>query len=217
MKLYIYDHCPFCARVAYIAQSLGLNIELVSVDYDDAQTLIDLIGKKMVPVLQIDDGSIMAESLDIIAYFMDLKSNDEQREPSEQATLFQSRAFPLTQQIGRPRWWNLDLAEYRSAGAKEAWRVSKETEGFNFEELLEKTPQYVQLINPLLKDAELLLELENGESSLPLIDQALYFSMLRGFYVEPSIEWPPELDHWMERKSKELGVGGCLNRLKTEA
>ncbi|MEZ8931963.1 MULTISPECIES: glutaredoxin 2 [unclassified Vibrio] len=207
MKLYIYDHCPFCARVAYIAQSLGLNIELVSVDYDDAQTLIDLIGKKMVPVLQKDDGSIMAESLDIIAYFMDLKSNNEQREPSEQATLFQSRTFPLTQQIGRPRWWNLDLAEYRSAGAKEAWRVSKETEGFNFEELLEKTPQYVQLINPLLKDAELLLELENGESSLPLIDQALYFSMLRGFYVEPSIEWPPKLDRWMERKSKDLGVG----------
>ncbi|ARP40769.1 glutaredoxin 2 [Vibrio syngnathi] len=207
MKLYIYDHCPFCARVAYIAQSLGLNIELVSVDYDDAQTLIDLIGKKMVPVLQKDDGSIMAESLDIIAYFMDLKSKDEQREPSEQAALFQSRSFPLTQQIGRPRWWNLDLAEYRSAGAKEAWRVSKETEGFNFEELLEKTPQYVQLINPLLKDAELLLELENGESSLPLIDQALYFSLLRGFYVEPSIEWPPELDCWMERKSKDLGIG----------
>ena len=76
MKLYIYDHCPFCARVAYIAQSLELNIELVSVDYDDAQTLIDLIGKKMVPVLQKDDGSIMAESLDIIAYFMNLKSSD---------------------------------------------------------------------------------------------------------------------------------------------
>ncbi|HAH03068.1 MAG TPA: glutaredoxin 2, partial [Vibrio sp.] len=185
MKLYIYDHCPFCARVAYIAQSLGLNIELVSVDYDDAQTLIDLIGKKMVPVLQKNDGSIMAESLDIIVYFMDSKSSDEQREPSEQAALFQSRAFPLTQQIGRPRWWNLDLAEYRSAGAKEAWRASKETEGFNFEELLEKTPQYVQLINPLLKDAELLLDLENGESSLPLVDQALYFSMLRGFCVEP--------------------------------
>lgn len=49
MKLYIYDHCPFCARVSYIAQSLGLNIELVSVDYDDAQTLIDLIGKRWYP------------------------------------------------------------------------------------------------------------------------------------------------------------------------
>lgn len=206
MKLYIYDHCPFCARVSYIAQSLGLNIELVSVDYDDAQTLIDLIGKKMVPVLQKDDGSIMAESLDIIAYFMDLKSSDEQRVPSEQVTAFQTRAFPLTQQIGRPRWWNLDLAEYRSAGAKEAWRASKETEGFNFEELLEKTPQFVQLINPLLKDAELLLDLENGESSLPLVDQAVYFSMLRGFYAEATIEWPNDLNRWMETKSQELGI-----------
>ncbi|PME37431.1 glutaredoxin [Vibrio sp. 10N.286.55.E10] len=204
MKLYIYDHCPFCARVAYIAQSLGLDIELVSVDYDDAQTLIDLIGKKMVPVLQKDDGSIMAESLDIIAYFMDLKSSDEQRVPSEQAAHFQSRAFPLTQQIGRPRWWNLDLAEYRSAGSKEAWRASKETEDFNFEELLEKTPQFVQLINPLLKDAELLLDIEHGESSLPLIDQAVYFSMLRGFCVEPSISWPPALERWLEKKSETL-------------
>ncbi len=77
MKL-IFDHCPFCARVAYIAQSLGPNIEHISVDYDDAQSLIDLIGKKMVPVLQKDDGSIMAESLDIITYFMDMKSSDEQ-------------------------------------------------------------------------------------------------------------------------------------------
>ncbi|MFS1443824.1 MULTISPECIES: glutaredoxin 2 [unclassified Vibrio] len=204
MKLYIYDHCPFCARVAYIAQSLGLDIELVSVDYDDAQTLIDLIGKKMVPVLQKDDGSIMAESLDIIAYFMDLKSSDEQRVPSEQAAHFQSRAFPLTQQIGRPRWWNLDLAEYRSAGSKEAWRASKETEDFNFEELLEKTPQFVQLINPLLKDAELLLDIEHGESSQPLIDQAVYFSMLRGFCVEPSISWPPALERWLEKKSETL-------------
>ncbi|WP_333918193.1 glutaredoxin 2 [Vibrio crassostreae] len=206
MKLYIYDHCPFCARVAYIAQSLGLDIELVSVDYDDAQTLIDLIGKKMVPVLQKVDGSIMAESLDIIAYFMDLKSSDEQRVPSEQAALFQSRAFPLTQQIGRPRWWNLDLAEYRSAGSKEAWRASKETEDFNFEELLEKTPQFVQLINPLLKDAELLLDIEHGESSLPLIDQALNFSMLRGFYAEATVEWPNDLNRWMETKSQELGI-----------
>lgn len=62
MKLYIYDHCPFCARVAFVARSLGLTVELVSVDYHDAQTLIDLIGKKMVPVLEKDDGSIMRKA-----------------------------------------------------------------------------------------------------------------------------------------------------------
>ena len=197
MKLYIYDHCPFCARVAFIARSLGITLELVSVDYHDAQTLVDLIGKKMVPVLEKDDGSIMAESLDIIAYFMDLANSDEPREPANPVTQFQTRAFPLTQRIGRPR----------SEESKVAWRESKETEEFNFEKLIEQTPQFVQLINPLLKDAELLLDFDKGESTLPLIDQAVYFSMLPGFYVEPSIEWPPELDRWMERKSKELGVG----------
>lgn len=207
MKLYIYDHCPFCARVAFVARSLGLTVELVSVDYHDAETLIDLIGKKMVPVLEKDDGSIMAESLDIISYFMDLANSDEPREPANPVTQFQTRAFPLTQRIGRPRWWKLDLPEYRTEESKAAWRESKETDEFNFDKLIEQTPQFVQLINPLLKDAELLLNFEKGESTLPLIDQAVYFSMLRGFYVESSIEWPPTLDRWMERKSKELGVG----------
>nr|WP_240697451.1 MULTISPECIES: glutathione S-transferase N-terminal domain-containing protein [Vibrio] len=56
MKLYIYEHCPFCARVAYVANALKLNVEYQVVDYADAQTLIDLIGQKMVPVLEKADG-----------------------------------------------------------------------------------------------------------------------------------------------------------------
>ncbi|MCZ8485557.1 hypothetical protein O9993_06795 [Vibrio lentus] len=83
--------------------------------------------KRWVPVLQKDDGSITAESLDIIAYFMDLKSSDEQRVPSEQVTLFQSRILLLTHLFAA--LVELTLLEYQSEASKAAWRASKEILG----------------------------------------------------------------------------------------
>ncbi len=35
MKLYIYDHCPFSARVRYVAGMLNLSLDIVTLDYDD--------------------------------------------------------------------------------------------------------------------------------------------------------------------------------------
>ncbi|WP_261817922.1 glutaredoxin 2 [Vibrio gallicus] len=197
MKLYIYEHCPFCARVAFVAQTLGLDIEYVVVDYADADTLINLIGQKMVPVLEKDDGSIMAESLDMIAYFLDTANSSQARLPSAATLAFQQQAFPWIQRIGYPRWSNLDLKEFQSDSSKMAWRAKKETQALNFDHLLEQTKPIVEQVNSLLIDAQALIEPNSGVSTLPIVDQALYFSLLRGFFAEPSIEWPTELKQWL--------------------
>ncbi|KKN44763.1 hypothetical protein LCGC14_0689740 [marine sediment metagenome] len=47
MKLYTYSHCPFCARVSYIAGKLKIKLEEVIIDYDDIETPTNLIGKKI--------------------------------------------------------------------------------------------------------------------------------------------------------------------------
>ncbi|WP_289169909.1 glutaredoxin domain-containing protein [uncultured Pseudoalteromonas sp.] len=46
MKLYSYSHCPFCARVKYVAGKLGIKLDDVVLDYDDTETPTKLIGKK---------------------------------------------------------------------------------------------------------------------------------------------------------------------------
>ncbi|KJR35563.1 hypothetical protein BOO91_13315 [Vibrio navarrensis] len=66
MKLYIYEHCPFSARVRFVAGMLGLKLEVETIDYDDDKTTTELVGSKQVPVLVKDNGVAIAESLDII-------------------------------------------------------------------------------------------------------------------------------------------------------
>ncbi|MEZ8319474.1 glutaredoxin 2 [Vibrio splendidus] len=206
MKLYIYEHCPFCARVAYVANALKLNVEYQVVDYADAQTLIDLIGQKMVPVLEKADGSVMAESMDIIAYFIEQAGIDAVAAPLEDTIAFQRETFSLIQKIGYPRWTKLNLKEFATEASIAAWQAKKETAELNFVRLLENTEQIVADVNAQLVKAEALIQPNAGKSPLPLVDQAIYFSLLRSFFVEPTVTWPQELKLWLETNSNELGA-----------
>ena len=47
MKLYVYDHCPFCVRARMIFGLKNLPVELVVLANDDEATPIGLVGKKL--------------------------------------------------------------------------------------------------------------------------------------------------------------------------
>ncbi len=68
MKLYIYDHCPFCVRARMIFGLKKLAVEQIVLFDDDIETPTKMIGRKMLPILQKDDGSYLPESLDIVHY-----------------------------------------------------------------------------------------------------------------------------------------------------
>lgn len=74
LTLYMYDGCPFCARVTREAMRLGVELPEVDID-EDATALSDLVrarGRRTVPVLRItqSDGTFrwMPESADIVRY-----------------------------------------------------------------------------------------------------------------------------------------------------
>lgn len=207
MKLFIYQHCPFCARVAYVANTLKLELEYQVVDYADAQTLVDLTGQKQVPVLQKEDGSVMAESLDIMAYFFAQVGQEVKITAANETLDFQRESLPLLQKIGYPRWPALGLKEFATSKSIDAWQKKKQTADLNFAQLLANTATIVDEVNGQLLKAEQQLQLSDKESELPLFDQAIYFSLLRGLAVEPSIVWPKALREWLENKSRELNIG----------
>ena len=68
MKLYIYEHCPFCVRARMIFGLKNISVEQHVFLSDDVKSPTSMIGEKMVPILQKEDGSYMPESLDIVAY-----------------------------------------------------------------------------------------------------------------------------------------------------
>jgi len=64
LKLYIYDHCPFCVKARMIFGLKNIPVELVVMMNDDEATPNRLIGQKMAPILMIEDGSCMQKSMD---------------------------------------------------------------------------------------------------------------------------------------------------------
>ena len=74
MKLYIYDHCPFSMRPRLIAGIKNITIDIEIVRVADLETVPNMIGKNIRPVLEKDDGTYMAESMDL-AIYLDQLSN----------------------------------------------------------------------------------------------------------------------------------------------
>ncbi|WP_228013710.1 glutaredoxin 2, partial [Vibrio sp. OPT46] len=151
MKLYIYEHCPFSARVRFVAGMLNIQLDVINIAYDDESTTTNLIGAKQVPLLIKDDGEAMAESLDIINYFLELASSSENSQPSTPVLDWQKQAFLPLQKVGYPRWSNMTLPEFVTETAKQAWRAKKETEALNFEALINDTPAIAKEVAALIE------------------------------------------------------------------
>ncbi|KFA95371.1 glutaredoxin 2 [Vibrio sp. ER1A] len=205
MKLYIYDHCPFSARVRYVAGMLNLSLDIVTLDYDDDTTTKNIIGSKQVPVFVTGSGKAMAESLDIIDYLLYLADSAENSTPSQDVMRWQKDAFLPLQKIGYPRWSALPLKEFSTASAKKAWRTKKETYELNFNSLLEDTSQIASQAEVLITQANELLQLGTG-SRRKLVDEAIVFSILRGFFSAPEVRWEPSVADWMVTQSQSTQV-----------
>lgn len=205
MKLYIYEHCPFSARVRYVAGMLSIPLDIVNIDYDDDKTTTDIIGSKQVPVLVKDNGEAVAESLDIIKYFQEIASSTESHLPSQTVLKWQQSAFLPLQKVGYPRWSGMGLAEFNTESARKAWRAKKETDELDFDALLKNTPAIAKDVELLIQQVSKVLNLASYQH-VSLVDEAIVFSILRGFFSEPDIEWVPAVKNWMESVSKKTNV-----------
>ena len=56
MRLYLFEHCSLCFRVRMIAALKHLHLQEMVVLEDDSETMIGLVGKRVVPILVKDDG-----------------------------------------------------------------------------------------------------------------------------------------------------------------
>src|SRR5215510_12880186 len=68
VRLYLFEHCSLCFRVRMTAALKHLHLQETVVLEDDSDTMIGLVGKRVVPILVKNDGQSMLESMDMVAY-----------------------------------------------------------------------------------------------------------------------------------------------------
>ncbi len=74
MKMYIYNHCPFCIKTRLVADLSNLKYETIVLANDDEKAHIDRIGAKQVPFIEKDDGTFLKESNYICEYIANLQN-----------------------------------------------------------------------------------------------------------------------------------------------
>ena len=209
MKLYVYDHCPFCTRARMAAALRGVATELVYLPNDDEDTPIRLIGAKQLPILQKEDGSHMGESLDIVRYFyrQDSSALDEAVRPEIQAWV---EAFgdwgyrlimPRDVQLGLPEFAAESSVAYFK-GKKEAWLEA------SFEQLLQETPRYLAQAQEALHALNGLIapnaDYVNGKHLS--MEDILVFPLLRNLSMVKGVAYPDNVAHYVRAMSQAAKI-----------
>ena len=210
MKLYIYDHCPFCVRARMIFGLRNVPVEEIILLNDDEATPIGLIGAKQVPILQKPDGSHMGESLDIVRYVDEFAGQarlDETIRPAVQAWFDQVNKY--YNHLVMPRDVRLEppLPEFATAEAIAYFVQKKEQNIGSFEQNLAETHTYLERIHLALPElAALLGEQPYLNGSAPGMEDIIIFPVLRNLTLVKGIAFPAKLLAYIERLSAESKV-----------
>ena len=205
MKLYYYDHCPYCVRARMAAGLFGADVEEVVLANDDEATPIGMIGAKQVPILQKEDGSFMGESLDVVLYLdREGRLKDETR-PEIQAWF--DKVGGYNTKLVHPRVVKIGLPEFETPEAVKYFTDKKEKTIGSFATNLDKTSQYVERLHEDLAELETLMTESgaglNGEIGM---EDILVFPILRNLTVVRGVEWPQKIMDYLLRMSEASGV-----------
>ncbi|HEZ3635689.1 TPA: GrxB family glutaredoxin [Neisseria meningitidis] len=205
MKLYIYDHCPFCVRARMAAGLFGADVKEAVLANDDEATPIGMIGAKQVPVLQKEDGSFMGESLDIVRHFdREDRLKDEVR-PEIRAWL--DKVGGYNDKLVQPRVIKIGLPEFATPEAVKYFTDKKEKSIGSFSANLNKTAQYLERINADLQELENLMDgASDGINGGIGMEDILVFPVLRNLTVVRGIEWPQKVMGYLMTMSEKSGV-----------
>ncbi|WP_239364460.1 glutaredoxin 2 [Snodgrassella communis] len=197
MKLYLYDHCPYCVRARMIFGKKMVPVENIYLLNDDEDTPNKLVGKKMVPILVKDDGCAMGESLDIVHYIDQLAgdtllSHTIRPEIEDWIKIVDTYRNFLT----LPRCISINLPEFATQSAIDYFVSKKKAIYGNFQQHLLNSQTYIERLNADLIALSPLLISDCGASGTFGMEDILLFPLLRNLTMVKSIEWPaPVLDY----------------------
>lgn len=204
MKLYVYDHCPFCTRARMIFGLKKIPLELHFFLENDVEGPTQLVGKKITPILEKADGSHMAESMDIVHY-LDEQYGDKLVKPLAKDNPFQAwwdSASTTVLKLAIPRLAQIDLPELATPQARDAFSTRQAKSFGRFDELLANTPELIKEVEAQLEKLDAVLadynEITEGDFYI--------FPLLRMLSVTEGVKYPNHVRNYMERMAKASGV-----------
>ena len=207
MKLYIYDHCPFCVRARMIFGLRGLPVELEVFANDDEAGPTALIGEKVVPILVKPDGTAMDESLDIVRFVDEYAGKerlDDTIRPEIQAWL--DKVGKYANKLIAPRCVLIGLPEFASESARLYYTAKKTAVYGNFVENFKHSDTYLAQLHADLPELAALIHSEAHIGERLGYEDIITFPLLRNLTMVKGVNYPPEVRRYVEMMSEKSRV-----------
>lgn len=203
LKLYIYEHCPFCSRARMMAGLKNIPLDLCVVMEGDSETALRLTGKKGLPILQKDDGACLPESLDIVHDLDDTYPPRLLTNPAHEALLAWSRqTWPLSLKLIVPRFTRGKFAEITTDAARQAFIVREEQHFGSLDALMAQTDTLLPPVQAQLDALEPLLA-----SPHPLTEADFHlYPVLRSLSIVKGLTFGPNALNYMQDMAQKSGV-----------
>jgi glutaredoxin 2 len=205
MKLYMFEHCSLCFRVRMMAALKGLPLQESIVRDDDSDTMIDLVGKRVIPILVKDDGNPMLESMDMVSYIECLGPpvlvGPQRKEIAAWANATVLKTAPLTM----PRYPLLGLPEFATPAALAHYTARKFKTYGDFAELRGHTREQIEAVVPKLDELDALIESPQAVNGSLSLDDIRVLPLLRSAAVVKGLTFPRRVRDYFETMMRRVG------------
>lgn len=203
MKLFVYEHCPFCIRARMIFGLKKVPFELGVIMEGDIETPTRMVGRKVVPILQKDDGSYMPESMDIVHYIDQLNGAPVLSGSCDKAIEdWCKNATRAVYDLAIPRFTKADFKELSTPEAREAY-TQREIKAFgDLDELMANTQQYTEV---LLGELNKIEQYVNAKQDVDITDFYL-FPLLNSLTIVKDFPLPDFVKRYLELISTACNV-----------
>ena len=207
MKLYIYDHCPYCLKARMIFGLKNIPVELHVLLNDDAETPTRMVGQKQVPSLQKDDSRYMPESMDIVHYVDKLDGKPlltGKRSPAIEEWLRKVNGY--ANKLLLPRFAKSAFDEFSTPAARKYFVDKKEASAGNFADLLAHSDGLIKNISDDLRALDKLIVKPNAVNGELSEDDIQLFPLLRNLTLVAGINWPSRVADYRDNMAKQTQI-----------
>ena len=205
MKIYMFEHCSLCFRVRMTAALKRLHLQETVVLDDDTDTMVGLVGKRVIPILVKDDGKPMLESMDMVKYVDGhgdpILIGPERPEIAAWAEQFVAKSGPLTM----PRYPLLGLPEFATVAALDHYNLRKRKAFGDFVELRANTRRYLSDLMPSLEELDQLIENPQAINGTLSLDDIRVLPLLRSVAVVKGLRFPRKVQDYFEAMMRRIG------------
>lgn len=207
MKLYIYDHCPYCVKARMIFGLKNIPVELNVLLSDDEATPTRMIGQKMAPILQKDDSRYLPESMDIVHYIDNLDGKPLLTgKPNPALETWLRKVNGYVNRLLIPRFARSRFDEFATPEARAYFVNKKEAALGDFADNLAHSPGLIKNISDDLRALDKLIVQPNALNGELSEDDIHLFPLLRNLTLVAGVVWPTRVADYRDNMAKQTQI-----------